>query len=234
MNRLSASKDIDGLYDVADKFAERATRSGQAIQAIVMLQKTTPEGKLVQGFNAMRNARKKLEEEMPDVYRKLKKDGKLPEITKEDAEFIVNTMKKAEGLEGNLKRLEIAKVDQLLADKIPATFGDKVRALRNLSLLGNFKTIGTRNPLGNVIFSGLENLSQIPSGLTDKIVSAALKTNRTTQVLPDLLEQGRGFKKGISDALTDTKLGVDTSPVRGGAELPRSRKIGRASCRERV
>ena len=63
MNRLSASKDIDGLYDVADKFAERATRGGQAIQAIVMLQKTTPEGKLVQGFNAMRNARKKIEEE---------------------------------------------------------------------------------------------------------------------------------------------------------------------------
>lgn len=225
MHKLSNDGNIDELIKVADAFAERATSAGQAIQAIVMLQKTTPEGKLVQGFNMMKSAVKKIEEETPDLYRKLKEQGKLPELSKEDAEFIVKTMKEAQELTGRAKVEAIGKVDQLLADKIPATFGDKVRALRNLSLLGNFKTIGTRNPLGNVIFAGLENLSQIPSGLTDKIVSAALKTNITTSVLPDLGAQFGGLKTGVKDALSDIKLGIDTSPVRGGAELPRSRKV---------
>lgn len=229
MNRLADVNDISTLDRVARTMAERATRAGQAIQAIVMLQRTTPEGKLVQAHNVIKNITDKMKEETPALYDKLLKEGKLPELSPDDSKFIVETMKKAQDLTGRAKAIEIAKVDQLLANKIPSTFGDKFRALINLSLLGNFKTIATRNPLGNVIFSGLENISQIPSGLTDKMLSAWLKTPRTTKAVPDLLTQGKGFKKGLIEALEDIKLNVDTSPTRGGAELPRNREVFKKS-----
>jgi len=217
--------DIANANLLAQEFAEKATKSGQAIQAIVMLQKSTPEGKLVSAHNILKNATKKIEDELPSVYAKMKADGTLPKLSDDEAKFIIDNMTEAQNATGKERIKLISQVDQMLADKIPATMGDKIRALRNLSLLGNFKTTLSRNPLGNTIFSGLENVSQIPSGITDAMLSKVLKTQRQTPITPNLKAQAKGFKQGLSDVASDIKLNIDTSPTRGGIEIPRSRKI---------
>lgn len=150
---------------------------------------------------------------------------KLPYFTDDEAKYIVDTMEKASTLKGREKDLLLAKVDQLISDKVPVSLADKVKAIRNMSLLGNIKTIGVRNPLGNLIFSGLENVAQIPSGITDTMVSKILKTDRTTKVLPSLSAQAKGLKKGVLESWEDVINNIDTSPTRGGAELPRNRKV---------
>ncbi len=224
LHQLSKTN-ITDANKLALDLSEKATKSGQAIQAIVMLQKNTPEGKLVQAHNVIKNAKKALEEDLPSAFKDLERKGKLPELTDADAKFITDKMKQAQDATGREREILISEVDQLIADKIPATFGDKIRALRNLSLLGNFKTIGTRNPLGNVIFGGLENIAQIPSGITDAMLSKVLKSTRQTPVLPSIKKQVKGFKKGFGEAVSDIKLNIDTSPTRGGIEIPRNRKV---------
>lgn len=225
MLEKQSKESITDANKIALDLSEKATNSGQAIQALVMLQRNTPSGKLVQAHNVVKNAKKELLDDLPNTYKRMEKNGTLPYISDEDAKFILEKMEQAQKVTGREKDILLAQVDQLIADKIPVTLGDKLRALRNLSLLGNFKTIGTRNPLGNTIFGGLENLAQIPSGITDKMISSVLGTQRQTAVLPDIGKQLEGFKKGFGDAVSDIKLNIDTSPTRGGVELPRNRKV---------
>jgi len=225
LHNLSKTGNIEGAIDLATNFANKGTQGGRAIQAISMLAKTTPEGKLVDAVKVIEGIKKDLIENFPDAYKALEAQGKLPEITPEDFQFIKETMEKAQDLTGRPRDIEIAKVDQLITDKIPVSMGDKIRALRNLSLLGNVKTTLTRNPLGNVIFGGLENIAQIPSGITDAMVSKILKTGRQTSVIPNIVDQLKGFGKGAKESIEDIRLNIDTSPTRGGIELPRSRKV---------
>lgn len=267
-----ASKiNITEAKQLADDFAEKGTKAGQAIQAIIALQKTTPEGQLVRasqtikgvedafknsnptGAKEYEQAKKEIEkaikenkpltevEQLASKYKvkfkakveknyenlltALKEKYKLPSLSDEEAKQIVDLMEQGNKETGRKQELLFAKVDQLISDKVPPTLWDKIKALRNMSLLGNIKTIGIRNPLGNLIFTGLENVQQIPSGITDKMVSAILKTPRYTKVLPDLRTQAKGLKKGVSEAWEDVLNNVDTSPTRGGAELPRNRKV---------
>lgn len=224
MHKYSSDGDIKSLINLSDELAEKATRSGQAIQALIALQRTTPEGKLLQASQTINAAVRQLEKEYPGVYNAMKKKGKLPKLSEADASEIKNLMEKSLTVEGKEKAKLVAKADQIIADNMPVSFGDKVRAFRNISLLLNPKTL-IRNPLGNVIFSGLENVSQIPSGITDVMVSAILKTPRQTKVVPKLGEQLKGAKKGTVEAWQDILEGVDTSPTRGGIEMPRNRKI---------
>ena len=267
----SAKSNIAEAKKLTEELAEKATRSGQSIQAIIALQKTTPEGQLYKAVKVVKDAEKELEKLNPtlsneyktakkeiekaikenapltdvqklaekfelktkvkegstydDLLVALKKKYEIPDLTDAEAKEIIDLMEQANKLEGREQEMLFAKVDQLIADKVPTSVFDKVKALRNMSLLGNVKTIGIRNPLGNLVFTGLENVAQIPSGITDKMVSAVLKTPRTTKVFPSLKTQASGFKKGVSEAWEDILNNVDTSPTRGGAELPRNRKI---------
>lgn len=271
----AAKGNISEAKHLADEFAEKGTNAGKAIQAIVALQKTTPEGQLVRATQTIREVEKNIIENNPTLgkqYKAAKKEiekaikenaplneveilaqkykvklkaseektyenllnalakkYKVPTLTDAEAKQIVDMMEQANKVDGREQEILFAKVEQMIADKVPASMGDKIRALRNLSLLGNIKTIGVRNPLGNLIFTGLENVSQIPSGITDNMVSNLLKTQRTTKVLPDLATQAKGFKKGIQESWEDVVNNVDTSPTRGGAELPRNRKIFEAA-----
>jgi len=45
------------------------------------------------------------------------------------------------------------------------------------------------------------------------------------KILPDLKTQFTGLKKGFDYVVEDAKLNIDTSPTRGGVELPRNRKV---------
>jgi len=149
----------------------------------------------------------------------------LPTLSTKETEYIMTQMEKAQGLTGRPKEILLGRIDQMIIDKIPATFKEKFMAVRNISLLGQPKTIVTRNPLSNIVFGGIENVAQIPSGITNTMLNKVIGTPKTIKTLPPLLTQAKGFKKGLGETLEDIKFGIDTSVTRGGAELPRSRKV---------
>jgi hypothetical protein len=150
----------------------------------------------------------------------------IPSLNETDVRTIVDTMNNVQAMkDGRAKDIEVAKVMQLIADKIPTSSSEKFKSFLRLSMLMNPKTLITRNPLGNVVFGALENVRQPITGLTDMATSKLLKTDRTTTLLPNIKAQAQGFKKGAKELIEDTKLGVDTSPSRGGYELPHTKKV---------
>jgi hypothetical protein len=150
----------------------------------------------------------------------------LPTLTESDVRKIVNSMNNIQDMDNSrLKDIEIGKVMQLIANKIPVGASEKFKSYLRLSMLFNPKTLITRNPLGNITFGALENVRQPITGLADMATSKIFKTDRSTSLLPNLKEQGKGFVQGFKDLVEDTRLGIDTSSSRGGYELPRTRKV---------
>jgi hypothetical protein len=218
-NQLRQEADSTGdftkLKDWLETVQPKVTNTAQGLQALSTWKKLTPEGALM-----------KTQQVVGQVNREGKKlYGKnfTPvELTADEIKFINDTMKKVEGMpEGREKDLEFAKVKKAIGEKIPPTITDKVKALQRISLLLNPKTLIARNPLGNVILGGLENVKDIPGGLVDKAVS--LKTGQRTTLLPSLqgvATQAKGFGKGFKETIQDAAKGVNTNPAAGQFELP--------------
>jgi hypothetical protein len=112
---------------------------------------------------------------------------------------------------------------QTIANKLPSTFTQKQQAIRRMTMLLNPKT-QVRNIVGNAIMTGAENASQVVSANLDKAIS--LITGERKTLAPKLKPQLEGAVKGIKDALTDYKLGIDTTASGGGAyEIGQSKKV---------
>jgi hypothetical protein len=156
------------------------------------------------------------------------KEG-LPVLTPDDVDFITTHMENSKTLpEGSYEqRVEIAKVRQLIADKIPSSGSEKMQAAQRILMLSNPKTAIVRNPLGNVLLNTLESVKNIPGAGIDKAVSAIRGSERTT--ILDPLTKGKaalsGASKGLKEWALDIKNGVDTSNVGAGVELPSKVKI---------
>jgi hypothetical protein len=134
---------------------------------------------------------------------------------------------------GRAKEIEIGKVMQRIADKIPAGAGEKFRSIRRMAMLLNPKTLITRNPGGNVVFDMLENIKQPISGLADMatkkyVEKKGFEGQRKTTVLPQMKAQAQGMVQGIKELAQDSKLGIDTSTSRGKYEIPHSKRIFRS------
>jgi hypothetical protein len=179
------------------------------------------------------------------------KEG-LPVLTSQDVKTIVDTMETAKTyLDGSVeKRIALGKVQKLISDKIPADFRDKFRGLQRISLLTNPKTLVTRNPGSNVLWSGISALEENTFGAAvDKITSLVRGSERTT--VSDLIGKSKAYKEGMKKGLRewgqdlgggwanykklpadatlkqrieaykkDRLNSVDTSPSRGQMELP--------------
>lgn len=122
--------------------------------------------------------------------------------------------------EGRAKDVEVAKLKKELVEKIPSTGVDKLRALQRINLLLNPKTL-IRNPLGNVIMGGLENLKDIPATMIDTALSKVTGERSTT--LPNLSEQLKGMKEGLSNVIDDYKQKINTGMSQGRYELPETK-----------
>lgn len=148
----------------------------------------------------------------------------IPTLNDEDVKKITEYMTKGEAASGYEREMWFSKAEQLIADKVPAEFREKFRAMQRLSLILNPKTLITRNPLGNVALGLAENVKDIPASALDRLLS--LKTGaRTTEGLNlnKIIDQAGGIKQGTTEWWKDIKNGVDTSPSRGRYELPNKR-----------
>jgi hypothetical protein len=185
----------------------------------------------------------------------LRENEKMPVLTNQDVKFIVDTMEKSKIMpEGSRERqIEIAKVQKLIADKIPSSLRDKFRGLQRTAMLSNPKTLVTRNPGSNVIWGSVSGLEENTIGAAvDFVTSGIRKSERTTIFDPvgKTAAYGQGVQKGFKEWVQDIGGGwenykklpqsatikqrieaykkdrlnaVDTSPSRGQLELPRGR-----------
>lgn len=149
----------------------------------------------------------------------------IPNLTKGEAEFIVNTMNKALSMpKGYLQKVEISKVNQLIANKIPASMAEKFKGVSRFLMLLNPTTLLTRNPIGNLVLGAAENIKDIPSALADMAVSKFTGQRKT--LLSPVRKVGKqisGGAQGLGEWGKDIWYGVDTNPTRGQFEASQSR-----------
>lgn len=198
---------------IAD-LAEKLTTAGQAVQAASIFKRLTPEGMLMYAHRVVNSTNKDL------LLRKGLKAKKVT-LTPEDSTFILETMKKAQSLpDGREKDIAIAQVMQLIADKAPATLGEKVKGLQRISLLLNPKTMA-RNIIGNTLFGTVDNLSNVVATPIDKLTSKL--TGMRTTTLPSLKGQFKSGLEGAKHTIEDVRLGIDTSSASTQFDLPNKR-----------
>ena len=111
-----------------------------------------------------------------------------------------------------LKKAKIAKIQQMMVDKIPPTAGKSIKAWMRVSMLFNPKT-QVRNVLGNAIIMPVNFVSDMVSAGIDKAIST--QTGVRTKGLPSLKASTKGFGKGIAESVSDYRLGINTREMTG-------------------
>ena len=206
-----------GDYSEVNKWAklikEKGTEGGQLVQSFAKYSRT-PEGVIVQGQREIDAAVKLLKKTNPKQLAKWQKKGYF-QWTDADAQRSADYMQQAvdAGLDTQQGRTLEAKAMEVIADKMPVTTKNKIVSLLMDNMLGNFRTLITRNAGGNAMFSVPEAIREnFVAAPIDKLVSLKTKA-RTTYASPFAKSKAwaGGAKKGVSEMVSDIKSGVHTA-----------------------
>lgn len=211
LKRYQDAGDYDTMVQIAKRMRDMGTKSGQAVQMYNVMSRLTPEGMV-----------KYAQSELTEIYMKYA-DGKSKEwidnhreafdLTPEETGFIVDTMKKVEKMEdGYNKKVELAKIQAMLENKLPPAKGAGVKAWMRISMLFNPKT-QIRNIAGNAIIAPVNALADTFSALVDKQI--AKKTGVRTTGTTNIKSYTKGYSKGIYESYNDFKQGINTRNVQG-------------------
>lgn len=149
--------------------------------------------------------------EKTKTLRKLTSDNKYKQyenitLNENDIKYLKNEYTKIQKMEdGYAKDFAIAKVNSYVAEKIPSSVLSKISAVQTINQLLNPKTM-IRNVIGNLLFAGVENFSQVVKTGLD----VAIPGDRN-YFLPNIKAQGKAFIEGGKRGITEAKHGVDTS-----------------------
>lgn len=132
-----ANDDYDTAMELAVDISIRATKAGQVVQAMRLLKKTTPEGRL---YFAQKSA-KAIQKEIDETYGKKAPKLKIP---KEINEAIRNADTQEKMDEA------VQKMHQCIVEQLPFRWSSFITSYRYLAMLGNTRT-QVRNVLSNVM-----------------------------------------------------------------------------------
>ena len=157
------------------------------------------------------------------VYEKMK----LPVLSSKDTSQIYSLMERAQRLRATDPR-QAEKLEQtankIIASKVPVSFKNKVTRILMDNMLGNFRTLISRNAGGNLLFSVPETVAKLPTAIVDAATS--LVTNERYYAMPDVYQAkayGKGFVKGAKETIEDFKWDLRTS--RSGESLDYAAQI---------
>lgn len=138
---------IEEATGIIKELFRLATEKGQFTQAFALWDKMTPEGMLKYAQREIDNTNEEIGKKFLGLGKKL--FNKLPDLSKEDAEFIVNKMKSLEGVTDETKKARIIKeVMEKISDNIPLGFNDYFTAYRYQNMLSS-----PRTQLRNIYFN---------------------------------------------------------------------------------
>lgn len=165
--QLDRNGDYDKASELIDLISRNATSQGQAIQALSMFSRMSPEGALRFFDKQYKNITGNKNNTIPKDLRKMVDDRILKIQDIED---------------DNIRAEEFAKIMRDFKDKTPKPkgkeIGDALQSWNMISMLGNPKTM-LRNVLGNKVMGTVDTISEQTFGrAVDKAMS--LKTGKKT------------------------------------------------------
>ena len=218
-----AGKDASKLWEESNKIFRKvqtqSTANAQALQSLAKWSRNTPEGMLLNAENIVNGKTKANKTELQKFIDKHFKNKKgeiqfSPEFEKE----FLNTAESLRGLSGTQldsreAKEAMAKLGKMVNEQLPVKLNEKLQSFLMDNMLGNFRTLITRNAGGNLGLNFVEQTLERPlaAGI-DSLVS--LKTGKRTQAgltKAGLAEYIQGFGKGLADEGKDFKSGLHTA-----------------------
>ena len=213
-----ASAVISESIRVFRKIQQLTTESAQGLQALAKWSRNTPEGMLSRAEHIANGRINKDGTDKSVIQKTLEKAAKNKKNFQFDDDFIHDFLAEAERVlelppDSREADIEMARLGRMVSEQIPVSLGEKVTAFLMNNMLGNFRTLISRNAGGNVGLNAIEQLIQRPlaAGI-DSIVSR--KTGVRTQAgltREGLLDYLHGFSKGIKEEVEDYKLDLHTA-----------------------
>lgn len=227
IDKFQNEGNFNQAIDIVEDIAAKATKQGQAIQALSMYSKLSPEGVLRYAQRQFDKAAEELTgkarptpEEIAKLPAGVQKKLQKLKLTPQVAQKLTAQAKAVQGSGTPRQRaINTARTLATIQSQLPVSFWDKISSAQTIAQLLNPKT-AIRNTVGNIGFAGLENVSDAVAAGFDKAVSIA--TGRRSKVLPSLKIQARGAAKGAREAMQDIKAGIRTSPANTQFQLPQA------------
>jgi len=137
----------------------------------------------------------------------------IPVLDEGTARSIVEQSKKIQIMEdGEEKRVATSKMLQMIADKVPSTFGEKMLGIQRISLLLNPKSM-VRNTISNAAFGVVDNVSNVLATPLDKAIGKF--TGKRTTTLPSITGQLKSSVKGLKEVASDATGGLKAKDFEG-------------------
>lgn len=209
INKFAQEGNFEAAIDLVEVTAKKATESGQAIQALSMYDRLTPEGVLQYAQRQFDQAN----EFIPKETNKLKLDPELAGRLRQQA---LDLQRLPDGSRDKI--VKTAEMLKNISDQIPSSLGKKISLVQTMGQLLNPKTL-IRNIVGNTGFAVAENVKDVIATPIDWAVSKF--TGERTKALPSLTVQAKGFKRGLSQGFEDAWKGIDTSAAGSQFDLPK-------------
>ena len=152
-------------------------------------------------------------EEVEFINKQIERVQELNKMNDSDKTTIEIGKKKKEVTVDRAKQVEIAKIQAMIEDKIPPQKGQALNAWMRISMLGNLKTIATRNPLGNIALRPINDVGDFTASIVDYAISK--KTGVRTKGNFNLKAQAKGMARGASETVQDARLGINTRNAKG-------------------
>lgn len=214
LNRAVKDGDVELQRRMANAALEVGTREGRGLNAMKLLRRATPEGRVI-GIH-------KDIERLNKLYENRLKGEKI-EVSQESIDDLKNA-KTADEIEEAQEKLrhEIWK-------QIPADFWEKSTAWRYTAMLANPKT-HIRNILGNAIFTGVRSVSNpLRGGIEELLQRRGLieQSERTATVYNRLSETSKKNRSIARKFLNDNKefLGNDSKYIDNPNMRPRDMDV---------
>ena len=214
--------DSTKAWQEASKFFEKikdiGSGKGQSLQAFAKWSRNnTAEGLLSHAATVIKTAKNGQRAAQNNW------DSQIAKLTKDahemDADFMkqfLTEAKKIEGLDLNSREARhiMANLGRMINQQMPPNLAEKLTTFLMDNMLGNVRTLITRNAGGNIGFNLMEEFLRRPlSALIDSKLSQARGTNRT---ISGLTKEGwnawkEGFKEGFKQEIYDFQNDIQSA-----------------------
>lgn len=232
IEQSQANGDYNFANQVLRKMRDNATKTGQTMQMYNYYARLTPEGMYKWCGDQLLRAEEIFEkgktkkwieqnkdrwqlngEEVEFINKQMERVQELNKMNDNDKTTIEIGKKKKEVTVDRAKQVEIAKIQSMIENKIPPQKGQALNAWMRISMLGNLKTIATRNPLGNIALRPINDVGDVFGSVADYAISKV--TGVRTKGTFNPKAQVKGFAKGGSETIQDARLGINTRNAKG-------------------
>ena len=188
MGMAAAKNDILAQTALADAFNRQGTDLGRALQSRKLFRLMTPEGRIS-------TLQKMLQDQQDEL------DSKGMNVDLKFSEWVLRAASVAEDEADFRKVQQVAAIE--IAQQVPASWRDKLRGWRMLSMLGNPRT-HLRNIIGNALFAPVVGIKN-KLGAVGEI--ATRQEQRTKTLAPFLKKEVRNFARKDAQAIKDMLTG---------------------------